>query len=240
MSPPGWGAPQPSPFRGAGTRRVPLKMPGVLIDKRPTMLSSAQETLLLVEDHPLFVRALEDLIGHHYPFLEVAAVPSCAAARAWLAEHSSQCQLRAVFCDLNLPDAQGLAVVEQLRPLTPAPLVIVSAESQESFAVAAQALGVLHFVSKRLEPAQLLQALEPVLGSPAMDAGAARVSALQTLSASQQRVAEQLVRGLANKEIARELQIAPETVKSHVRDIMQRLGARNRTEVVLQLVRPAR
>jgi DNA-binding NarL/FixJ family response regulator len=53
-------------------------------------------------------------------------------------------------------------------------------------------------------------------------------------------VAEQLVRGLANKEIARELQIAPETVKSHVRDIMQRLGARNRTEVVLQLVRPAR
>ena len=86
----------------------------------------------------------------------------------------------------------------------------------------------------------MLQALEPVLGSPAMDAGAARVSALQTLSASQQRVAEQLVRGLANKEIARELQIAPETVKSHVRDIMQRLGARNRTEVVLQLVRPAR
>ena len=212
MSPPGWGAPQPSPFRGAGTRRVPLKMPGVLIDKRPTMLSSAQETLLLVEDHPLFVRALEDLIGHHYPFLEVAAVPSCAAARAWLAEHSSQCQLRAVFCDLNLPDAQGLAVVEQLRPLTSVPLV----------------------------PAQLLQALEPVLGSPAMEAGAARVSALQTLSASQQRVAEQLVRGLANKEIARELQIAPETVKSHVRDIMQRLGARNRTEVVLQLVRPAR
>jgi DNA-binding NarL/FixJ family response regulator len=57
------------------------------------------------------------------------------------------------------------------------------------------------------------------------------------LSISQRRVAEQLVLGLSNKEIANVLHLGLETVKSHVSEIIARVQARNRTEAVLKLLR---
>lgn len=99
-------------------------------------------------------------------------------------------------------------------------------------------LGATAFVSKRSDTDALVNALAAVLGpvhQPAVPKQPGRLAS-EHLSASQVRVARLLVQGHPNKEIARILDVAPDTVKTHVRDIMAKLDARNRTEAVLKLL----
>jgi DNA-binding NarL/FixJ family response regulator len=190
-------------------------------------------TVLVVEDHPMFVRALQDLLAVNYPHIDFVVAPTYAAAQAWLIEWQSGLNLRAVFCDLTLPDAQGTQVVENIRLLVDAPILVISAEYAESVVSTVQAMGVAAFVSKRSSVDELLNGIAELLGPPQP-----RITSIQekwSLSLGQRKVAHQLINGLSNKEIAKALQLSPDTVKTHVSEIMSRLGARNRTEAVLKL-----
>jgi DNA-binding NarL/FixJ family response regulator len=200
-------------------------------------LNAKQQIVLLVEDHPLFVRAMQDLIQHHYPGLQIVVAPSCESAAAWLSGITPQLPLRAIFCDLNLPDASGLQVLERLRPLTSCPLIVVTAEFDEVLAGLAKQLGANGFISKRNDAETMLASMSDALG-PAMQAEHnAAGYVVQGLSQSQLRVAEQLMQGLSNKDIARALNIGSETVKSHISEVIARVGAKNRTDAVLKLLR---
>lgn len=194
--------------------------------------------LLIVEDHPLFVRAIQDLLKENYPHLQISVASDCARACAWLSNLKTPDMLHAVLCDLELPDTSGIEVVQRLRPLTRRPLWILSAEYSQAIIEQAIAGGADGFISKRSDVAALLASLKTLLGEPVPGATAAREvsDAAIVLSASQLRVAEQLVLGLSNKEIAAMLFLGLETVKSHVSEIIARLQARNRTEAVLKLM----
>ena len=194
--------------------------------------------LLMVEDHPLFVRAMLDLLKENYPQLRVHVASDCAAACSWLLSLKIPEMGCAVLCDLDLPDAHGMEAVQRLRLLTQHPLWVLSAEYSQSIKDQVLACGADGFISKRSDAATLLASLKPLLGDSVVVSKtmAAPSDTAMLLSASQQRVAEQLVLGLSNKEIAAVLFLGLETVKSHVSEIIARLQARNRTEAVLKLM----
>ena len=191
------------------------------------------ETVLIVEDHPMFVRALQALMSRHYPHIRSVVAPTCASAQAWLTETAPTSKLKAIFCDLNLPDAKGAHVLRQIKTLTSAPLLVISAEIEDSTVAEIESLGVMALVSKRSSVESLMEGMAKLLGAPQTSQPADLWDGL--LSASQRKVAQQLINGLSNKEIAKALLLAPDTVKSHVSEIMLRMGARNRTEAVLKL-----
>ena len=197
------------------------------------MNSPAAETVLIVEDHPMFVRAVQALMSRHYPHIRVVVAPTCASAQAWLVETESTSNLKAVFCDLNLPDAKGAQVVRQIKPLTQVPLLVISGEVEDSIVTEIESIGIAALVSKRSSVESLMHGMAKLLGAPQTEPSAGHGDG--SLSASQRKVAQQLINGLSNKEIAKALQLAPDTVKSHVSEIMSRMGARNRTEAVLKL-----
>jgi len=192
-------------------------------------------SLLLVEDHPIFVHALQQLIGHHYPQVAVRAAASCAEACAWLRDTPAHAGPAAILCDLHLPDATGVAAVQHIQAVTRCPVIVISAACDDAVLQQLCRLGIAHFVSKREDATALLRSLGPFLGPPQASPGPERRG--EVLSASQRRVAHLLLEGLPNKEIAHRLGVAPDTVKSHVHEIIARLGVRNRTEAVLRLTR---
>jgi DNA-binding NarL/FixJ family response regulator len=201
-----------------------------------------QAQLLMVEDHPLFVRAMQDLLKENYPRLRVHVAPDCAAACDWLLGLKAPTSLCAVLCDLDLPDANGVQAVQRLRPLTTLPLWVLSAEYSQTTIAQVLACGANGFISKRSDTVALLHGLKSMLGEPAAltDTALTHSGCAVVLSASQQRVADKLVLGLSNKEIAATLYLGVETVKSHVSEIISRLQARSRTEAVLKLMQGRR
>ena len=201
------------------------------------MNSPAAETVLIVEDHPMFVRAVQALMSRHYPNFKVVVAPTCASAQAWLIETESTSNLKAIFCDLNLPDAKGVQVLRQIKPLTQVPLLVISGEVEDSIMADIESIGIAALVSKRSSVESLMDGMAKLLGAPQTEQSADHWDV--SLSASQRKVAQQLINGLSNKEIAKALQLAPDTVKSHLSEIMSRIGVRNRTEAVLKLTNRA-
>lgn len=135
------------------------------------------------------------------------------------------------------------------------PTVIISDRDESEEAVAAFRAGVRGFIPTRTEPSVALQALTFILGGgsffppaallherPAEGAGrpgAGRAAAgwadsrSRGLTARQRQVLELLRQGKPNKLIALELRMQESTVKVHVRQIMRKLGAMNRTQAAI-------
>lgn len=201
-------------------------------------VSSASKTILIVEDHPIFLGALKQLIHHQYPLVLVHTVDTCDAAERWLAGWLPGRGPDLILCDLGLPDARGLDAVQRIVHVSASPVMVVSAAQDEEVRHKVLALGAKEFVSKRSDSEALLSGLSQFLGPVEQVSGSVDQQAVPTmaLSASQARVARLLIQGHPNKEIARKLELGPETVKSHVREIMAKVGARNRTEAVLKLL----
>jgi DNA-binding NarL/FixJ family response regulator len=136
------------------------------------------------------------------------------------------------------------------------PLVLVSDREDAAEVVAALEAGVRGFIPTSIAPSVALQALAFIMSGgsffpPAALTEATRVKALPQvatgreltvvapvpkgigLTVRQQQVLERLIQGASNKLIGRQLQLRESTVKVHVRHIMKKLGAANRTQAAL-------
>ena len=213
--------------------------------------------VLLVDDHPLILSALQAMIQELDPDVKVTAVGSAAAARAALAADAN---FDLVLLDLQLGDASGFDVLVEMRKAHPAlPVVVISASDRASDVIQAIDLGAMGFVPKRASNDTLVDALRLVMAGgiyvPAMHLGgtqgpssraAAAIPAAETatyqvtpsfeelgLTPRQADVLTQLLQGKPNKEIARRLGLSVETVKDHVQAVLRALGVSSRTQAVL-------
>ena len=217
--------------------------------------------VLLVDDHPLILSALQAMIQSLDSDVEVTAVGSAAAARAALA---SGTEFDLVLLDLQLGDASGFDVLVEMRKAYPAlPVVVISASDRASDVIQSIDLGAMGFVPKRASTETLVEALRLVMSGgiyvPQMHLGAqagpvgghgraagagipaAEAGAYQTapsfeslgLTPRQADVLTQLLQGKPNKEIARRLGLSVETVKDHVQAVLRALGVSSRTQAVL-------
>lgn len=138
--------------------------------------------------------------------------------------------------------------LSKTRALWPdVPVAMVSDHEDRGEVMAAFRAGVRGFVPSTLEPELALQALTFVLGGgtffppqvldrptrESVQAGARPNGAVHTLTPRQLDVLSLLREGKSNKLIARELVMCESTVKVHVRQIMRKLGAANRTQAAL-------
>jgi DNA-binding NarL/FixJ family response regulator len=215
--------------------------------------------VLLVDDHPLILSALQSMIQSLHADVEVTAVGSAAAARSALATTNGDFDL--VLLDLQLGDASGFDVLVEMRKGHPAlPVVVISASDRASDVIQSIDLGAMGFVPKRASNETLIEALRLVMSGgiyvPQMQLGgfegtgaspaasaipAAQSGPYQTapsfeelgLTPRQSDVLMQLLQGKPNKEIARRLGLSVETVKDHVQAVLRTLGVSSRTQAVL-------
>lgn len=135
--------------------------------------------VLLVDDHPLILSALQTVIQGLGDDVEVQGVGSGRAAREAL-KHDSNYDL--VMLDLALGDASGFDLLTELRNAYPAlPVVVVSASDRTADVIRAIDLGAMGFVPKRASNEALFEALRVVMSGgiyvPPMSMGRNTVSA---------------------------------------------------------------
>ena len=117
--------------------------------------------VLLVDDHPLILSALQTVIRGLGDDVAVDSVDTAAAARELLARDQSY---DFVMLDLSLGDADGFELLTELRNTYPAlPVVVVSASERGSDVIRAIDLGAMGYIPKRSSNAQLTEALGIVM-----------------------------------------------------------------------------
>jgi DNA-binding NarL/FixJ family response regulator len=215
--------------------------------------------VLLIDDHPLILSALQSVIQGLDAQVSVTGAGSARVAREVLAAHDD---FDLVLLDLALGDADGFDVLTEFRQLYPSlPVVVLSASDRASDVIRAVDQGAMGFVPKRATTETLVEALRVVMSggiyvpsmtlTPGASApaaapapGIAQVAAqggFQTAPAlealgitrRQREVLALLLQGKPNKLIARELNLSVETVKDHVAAVLRALGVSSRTQAVL-------
>jgi two-component system, NarL family, response regulator LiaR len=156
-----------------------------------------------------------------------------------------------VLLDLVMPRGGGLPAIRQIRERSPATRVIVltSFLDDDKLFPAVRA-GAAGYLLKDVQPDELVTAIRKVAAGEALlhPAAAARLMAelaadgerrdARTLLTNREReVLELVARGMPNKLIARELGISEKTVKTHMSNVLAKLGLTDRTQAALYAVR---
>jgi DNA-binding NarL/FixJ family response regulator len=150
-----------------------------------------------------------------------------------------------VLMDIHLPGMSGIACLRQLKQQCPETQFIMSTiyEDDENIFESLKA-GASGYLLKKTEPAKILDAIREVYqgGSPMSTQIARRViSSFQArngiddtdiLTPREKEILKALAKGLRYKEIAAEMHISIETVRSHVRRIYEKLHVQSRTEAL--------
>jgi DNA-binding NarL/FixJ family response regulator len=200
--------------------------------------------ILIVDDHPLILQALQQVLPQLDRRLDVYGAADRAETLTLLARHPD-CAL--VLLDLTLPGAHGLDLLAELRRDRPLlPIVVLSATHDRATVGAAIAAGARGFIAKTASPAALLDAIETVLSGgrhvttdlrPAPRA--VRGVPIDALGLTQRQtdVLHLLVQGKPNKLICRDLQLSEGTVKVHVSAILKALNVHSRSQAIVELAR---
>lgn len=202
--------------------------------------------ILIVEDHPLFLEALQRAIQSVFPDAQTIASSSIESAKA---ELQGRVTFDVVLLDLALPGTKGFEGLLELRTLYPKiPIVVVSALEDPRIVHDVMRYGAAGFISKSAGRDEIAAALGDVMdGSVTLPKGyrppsstqsndgqSDLVQRLQTLTPKQLSVLKMLRQGLLNKQIAHELQIEETTVKAHVSEILRKLNVASRTQAVIE------
>lgn len=210
-------------------------------------------TALIADDHGLYRTGLGLLLRDSLGFSEVLEVGRFDEALDTLAERPD---VRLALFDLGMPGMGGpesLAVVQQTYPSLL--VAIISGSENRDDVTRAVSTGLSGFIPKSLPDEEIVEALRSVLDNrvyiprmmvgsgapftvsrrPGADAAADALRLAQNLTPRQRDVLGCVARGLANKEIARELDIAEGTVKIHLAALFSHFGARNRTELATRV-----
>jgi two-component system, NarL family, response regulator LiaR len=199
--------------------------------------------VLLVDDHSVVREGLRMFLGRD-PELEVVG----EAADGVEAVHLAQ-ELRpdVVLMDLLMPVMDGIVATAAIRKEQPDIEVVALTSVLESDAVVgAVKAGAIGYLLKDTQAAELRRAIKAAAAgqvqlSPQASTYLLRKvqapTALEPLTEREMEVLRLLVKGQSNKEIARQLQVVEDTVKTHIRHILAKLGVQSRTQAVLSAMR---
>jgi len=202
------------------------------------------QTIGLVEDDALLRETLSEILAESPRWNLTAAYPAAEPAL----EAMSGCCPDVVLMDIQLPGMSGIECVARLKEIHPATQVMmVTVYDNNDRIFDALAAGASGYLLKRDAPLRLLEALDDLRcgGSPMSSAIARKV--VQYFHASprakneglnltprEKQILELLVNGSLYKEIAWDLGIGVETVRTHLNNIYAKLHVRTRTEAVVK------
>jgi len=201
--------------------------------------------VLIVDDHELFRRGVSSLLREHEQFEVVGEAGNGAEA----IERAREVMPDVVLMDIKMPGMDGLAAAKQLKAEMPyiRIMMLTVSETDEDLFEAIKS-GAAGYLLKNVDPDQLVTAILQVQRgevpiAPTMAAKILRELAapaeptVEMLTARERQVLELLAAGMANKEIAFQLKISENTVKNHLRNILEKLHLQNRVQAALYAVR---
>lgn len=191
-------------------------------------------TICIIDDHKLFSNGLELMLGSG-PFDATCMVfddPDLFLMA--LAKGDAVPDLYII--DYYIPGSHGPDLIRRVREAEPdSRIMIVSASINPVDQKLAIGAGADLFMSKSVDPPALLDAVASLLAGRVPDATDTTSGALSKKFDLTPRQLETLLlvsKGFSNKEIAGFLDVSPETVKSHLKDIFLRFGVANRMEAI--------
>jgi DNA-binding NarL/FixJ family response regulator len=195
--------------------------------------------VLLVDDHAVVRKGLEQLLGTAGDIAVVGAVADGADAVA----HARELAPDVVLMDLSMPEVDGVEATRRLMAEAPRThVVVLTSFADQPLILAALEAGASGYILKDAAPDALIGAVRAAAeGGAPLDPKVARVvldqrrspSSPATLSAREREVLDLVAEGLPNKQIARRLGIAERTVKAHLTSIFQQIGVTDRTQAAL-------
>jgi DNA-binding NarL/FixJ family response regulator len=165
-----------------------------------------------------------------------------------------------VLMDVRMPEVDGLTATRAILRDTEDPprILVLTTFENDDYVHEALRAGAAGFLLKRARPAEIVHAVRLAEAGDSLllpaavrrlaagrgDTGAAHTLARAALTAREAEVLRLMARGLSNAEIAEELVLGVQTVKTHVSAVLGKLGARDRTQAVVTayesgFVRPA-
>ncbi len=205
--------------------------------------------VLLVDDHASFRQPLAFMMDREPDLTVVAQAGSLAEGRRVLQN------VDVAVVDLDLPDGSGVDLVRDLRAANPQGMVLVLTASTDrnlvAGAVEAGASGVMHKsarISDIIDTVRRLSQGEHLLSPPEVIDMMRRVGeqreqsreaqrALGRLTRREREVLQALAEGLNDKEIAERLHISAETARTHMVNILSKLGVESRLQALVFAVR---
>jgi DNA-binding NarL/FixJ family response regulator len=194
--------------------------------------------VLLAEDHPVVRTGLEELLGSEEDIEVIGSVGDGAAALASF----SDLEPDVVLLDISMPEMNGIEATRRVLKLDPdARIVILTASSERAQIVEAIDAGALGYLLKDSSPVDLIDGIRAAArGEAPLDPKVAReilvdrrASRPPELTDREAEVLALVGEGLANKVIARRLEISEKTVKAHLTRVYERIGVSDRTQAAL-------
>jgi two-component system response regulator DevR len=199
--------------------------------------------VLIVDDHEMVRIGLKAILQAE-PDLQVVGETGVGAEVAELVAARSP---DLVLLDARLPDTSGPEVCRQLRRSRPEiPVIILSSYTDDELVEECVQAGARGYVVKDIERFSLSESIRAVHGGQAVLAPQVagrildrmrdrpfQVEGATVLNRSQVAILRLVRRGYSNREIAADVHLSENTVKTHLQDVFRKLGARNRVEAAM-------
>ncbi|HEU4328082.1 MAG TPA: response regulator transcription factor [Roseiflexaceae bacterium] len=199
--------------------------------------------ILLVDDHSVVRQGLRMFLGLD-PELEVVGEASDGAEALRVAR---QLKPDVVLMDLLMPVMDGISATSAIRRELPdTEVVAMTSVLEDAAIIGAVRAGAIGYLLKDTQADELCRAIKAAADGQVQLAprAAARLmrevrapDSPETLTDRETEVLRLLAKGHANKEIARLLMISEKTVKTHISNILAKLGVQSRTQAALYAVR---
>jgi DNA-binding NarL/FixJ family response regulator len=198
------------------------------------MIKEVQIRVLSVDDHPLLREGLATIINNQPDMLLVAQASNAQEAMVEYRKHKPDVTLM----DLRLPDKSGIDAMIAVRAEFPQARVIMLTTFEGDVEIQrALEAGARGYLLKSMPPKELVEVIRQVHAGnkripPRLAAQLAEHLSDEDLTSREIEVLNQIAGGNRNRDIAEKLFITEETVKVHIKHIMEKLGASDRTQAV--------
>ena len=196
--------------------------------------------VVIADDHP----AIVDAVARYLDDVDDVELVGQASTGARALELIAQRVPDVAILDIRMSDFGGIEILRQLEP--PAPGVILyTGYPERSLLLESLDVGARGFVVKEAPLQELVRAvkfvadgrvyIDPALA--AVVAGPQAADRLPSLTKREREILRMLADGMRNDQVARELSISPLTVRTHVKNAMEKLEADTRTQAVARALR---
>jgi DNA-binding NarL/FixJ family response regulator len=203
------------------------------------MTVSSPVKVMSIDDHPLLREGIAAIINNQADMTLISSVETGAEGIRTFRELQPDIAL----VDLRLPDLSGIEVISAIRAESPsARLVVLTTFEGDVEIQRALKAGASGYLLKSMPAKQIVEVIRAVIAGkkgipPQIASQIAEHLAEESLSQREMEVLRCVAEGNRNRDIAELLHISEETVKVHLKHVMEKLGASDRTQAVAIAVR---